>query len=171
MALEKIHGCDIVLLGGLYGSGKSEFAMRYFSKQKRYRISRQEIRKLIYEMTSFNQQWTGDRFNEEDDSLVKHVERKIMEHYLHHNRGILIINTFMTAESRKRFIAMAKEKNKTIGMVFLDAAVDRCLKKNREKPSGVSDQVLYNLSARKEKPSIREGFNQLVIIEDPETMT
>jgi predicted kinase len=170
MVLDKLHVCNIVLLGGLYGSGKTEFAVKYFRNKSRYRVSRLEIRKHIFEMTSFDTKWSADMFSEEDDVLVKHVERKIIEHYLHNKRNVLVINTFTSVESRLRFINIAKDMNKTIGIVFLDVPVDTCIKKNEEKASMIPAYVVQKLSNRKVLPLKKEGFSEVVIIEDPAAM-
>jgi len=167
--MEKIHHCNIVLLGGLYGAGKTEFAVKHFANRSRYRISRSEIRRLIFEMTNFGKKWTADKFNEEDDVLVKHVERKIVEHYLQNKRNVLVINTFTSIESRKRFLAIAKDMNKSIGMVFLDIPVEICLKNNEAKASGIPEFVTYKLSNKKVIPSQNEGFSEVVIIKNPAT--
>lgn len=164
--MEKIHNCSIVLLGGLFGSGKTEFALKHFKNRSRYRVSRSEIRKLIYEMTSFGNKWTPDKFTEEDDVLVKHVERKMMEHYLHNKRNILVVNTFISAESRSRFIKVARELKKTIGMVFLDTPVDACLKNNEARGGEVPARIIHQLNIKKELPNAKEGFDALVIVKD-----
>jgi predicted kinase len=165
--MNKLHSCNIILLGGLYGSGKTEFAIKHFMNKLRYRVSRSEIRRLLFEMTNFGKKWTADMFSEEDDVLVKHVERKIIEHYLQNKRNVLIINTFTSIESRKRFIGIAKDMNKTIGIVFLDIPVDICLKNNEAKSSGVPAYVVQKLSNKKVLPSQNEGFSEVVIVTNP----
>lgn len=162
--MNNIHKCNIVLLGGLYGSGKTEFALKNFKNHSRYRISRSEIRKLMFEMTNFGTQWTADKFTEEDDVLVKHVERKILEHYLHNKRNVLIVNTFVTPESRSRFLKLARDLKRTIGMVFLDIPVDICIKNNENKSSGVPDYIVHQLSNKKVLPSRKEGFDEVLIV-------
>ena len=62
MDLAKIDYLDIILVCGLYGSGKNEFAMKYFRDKDRSRISRSDIRKYLYEMTHFGEPWRADRF-------------------------------------------------------------------------------------------------------------
>jgi predicted kinase len=162
-----MHKSHIVLLGGLYGSGKTEFAIKHFMNKSRYRVSRSEIRRLLFEMTNFGKKWAADLFNEEDDVLVKHVERKIIEHFLQNKRNVLVINTFTSVESRKRFISIAKDMNKTIGIVFLDVPVDICLKNNEAKSSGIPAYVVQKLSNKKVLPSEKEGFSEVAIITNP----
>lgn len=165
--MDQLHKCNIVLLGGLYGSGKTEFAIKHFMNKSRFRVSRLEIRRLLFEMTTFDQKWAADKFNEEDDVLVKHVERKIIEHFLQNKRNVLVVNTFTSPESRKRFITIAKDMKKTIGIVFLDVPVDICLKNNQAKSNEVPAYILQNLSNKKVLPSKNEGFNEVVIVANP----
>ncbi len=165
--MDKLQKCSIVLLGGLYGSGKTEFAIKHFMNKSRYRVSRSEIRKLLFEMTNFGKKWSADLFNEEDDVLVKHVERKIIEHFLQNKRSVLVINTFSSVESRKRFIAIAKDMGKTAGIVFLDVPVDICIKNNTVKSAGIPEYVVHKLNNKKVLPSVNEGFSEVVIVKNP----
>ena len=164
--MNKIHNCNILLLGGIYGSGKTGFALKHFKDKSRFRISRTEIRKLIFEMTSFGNKWAADKFSEEDDVLVKHVERKILEHYIHLKRDMLIVNIFHSVESRARFIKIAKDARKSIGIIFLDAPLDYCLKHNVEKDSGIPDYIVQSLFNKKVLPSKKEGFDEVIIIDN-----
>ena len=166
MDLTAINSSDIIMLGGLYGSGKSAFAKKYFYDKARFRVSRSEIRKHIYEMAHFGDLWTGDKFSEEDDALVKHVERKMVEHYLHNKRKILLINTFSSVKSRAGFINIAKDSNHTISIIFLDTPLEKCNAQNNEEKSGVPTRVIYDLNFKKELPTAREGFSKVLIIND-----
>jgi predicted kinase len=103
MDLTRFHELNIILLCGLYGSGKTEFAIKHFMGKERSRISRSEIRKYMFEMTHFGEKWSATDFTEENEALVKHIERKVLEHFLHNKRKVLIINTFVMKKSRKRF--------------------------------------------------------------------
>lgn len=166
MNLEKMKSLNMLLLCGLYGSGKTQYALTYLKDASRHRISRTEIRKLIFEMTSFNQHWTSDKFNEEDDVLVKHVERKILEHFLHNKRNILIVNTFMTVQSRARFIKIAKDARRSIGAIFLDTPLEMCLENNQKFSTGVPAHVVNKLNFKKVLPTKSEGFDEVMIVTD-----
>ena len=60
--LGKLQNLDIVLVCGLPGSGKSHFARTFFLKSGRKRVNRKEIRRHLFEMTSFGQKWTEAEF-------------------------------------------------------------------------------------------------------------
>lgn len=158
MKLAEINESDIILLCGVYGAGKSEFSEQYLSKSGRMRISRTELRKHLYTMTNYGKEWTADEYNEDEEVLIKHIERKIFEHYLHKKKKILIINTFITRKSRKNFVETAKSMNKSISAIFLDTNLDECIQRNNEKVTGVSESIIRKLHLMKELPSANEGF-------------
>lgn len=164
-ALAKFHDLDIVLVCGLYGSGKTEFASRYFKNTDRYRLSRNEIRKLMFEMTHFGDKWLSEKFSEEDDVLVKHIERKIMEHYLHNKRKVLVINTFATKKSRQRFVALAQETKRSIGAIFLNTPLETCLAHFKDHNPSMPEYVVTSMHQKIELPEKKEGFSEVAIIQ------
>ena len=70
-------------------------------------------------MTSFGQKWTEAEFAGNDEFLVKHVEKKIVEHFLQNHQKLLLDNTNISVESRKPYLAIAHQTGKSIGVVFL----------------------------------------------------
>jgi len=164
MAIDAFHKLDIILLCGLYGSGKNKFSLDHFKGTGRDRISRSEIRQYMYEMTHFGQKWTSNDFNEDDDFLVKHIERKILEHYLHNKKKVLIINTFVSASSRKKFIDIAVSSKKSIGAIFLNPPLDECIARNRAENSIVPDMIVRSLFNKIELPNKKEGFSEILIV-------
>ena len=164
--ISKLKNLNVILLCGLYGSGKTKFANMYFKGTGRSRISRTEIRKLIFEMVNFGEPWTPDKFTDEDDFLIKHVERKITEQFLHDKKSVLLVNTFMSKNSRLKFIRMSKDMNKTIGAVFLDIPLEKCRANNEHGTVRVPEIVLNSLHSKKELPSPEEGFNEVLILKN-----
>ena len=57
MDLAKFNDLDIVLVCGLPGSGKSRFGSGFFKESGRRRVSRRDIRRMLYEMTTFGEPW------------------------------------------------------------------------------------------------------------------
>jgi predicted kinase len=164
MDLSKFDHLDIVLICGLYGSGKNEFATRHFLDKDRSRISRSDIRKHMYEMTHFGEKWEAGRFSEENDALVKHIERRIVEHFLHLKKSVLIINTFVTKKSRHGLIDAARQMKKTIGAIFLNRSLEECLERNKHNVVVVPQEVVYNMHHRIELPEKNEGFDEVAVV-------
>ena len=164
MDINKFHTLDIVLLAGVYGSGKTALATKFFKKENRLRVSRSEIRNLLHEMTHFGESLSPESFNEADDALVKHLERKIIEQYLHNKKKTVLINTFMTKKSRKRFIDIAKSSKRTIGIIFLTRPLEQCLERNEQNKISVSEIVIRTMFNKIELPEKDEGFENIAVI-------
>ena len=164
MDLAKFDKLDIVLICGLYGSGKNEFATKHFLGKDRSRVSRSDIRKHMYEMTHFGEKWEAGRFSEENDALVKHIERKIVEHFLQLKKHILIINTFVSKKSRSGLVDTARHMRKTIGAVFLNRPLEECLERNKRNVVVVPQEVIYSMFHRIELPEKSEGFDEVAVV-------
>ena len=111
MDLKKFENLDIILICGLPAAGKSHFSRRFFKESGRTRVSRKEIRRLIYEMTSFGEKWEESMFSHVDENLVKHTERKVIEHLLVNNEKVLVDNTSITVASRNMYLSVAGRFN------------------------------------------------------------
>ena len=166
MDLAKFHSLDILLVAGLPGAGKSHFSKAFFQSEGRKRINRKEIRRSLYEMTNFGEEWSEDYFDEHDESLVKHVERKILEHLLQHDEKVLVDNTSVSPTSRSNYGNLAKQMNKAIGIVFLNPPLQKCLQRNQSRKDSIPDTVISNLSARIDLPDKKEGFQEVLVIVD-----
>jgi tRNA uridine 5-carbamoylmethylation protein Kti12 len=163
MDLAKFQDLDLVLVCGLPGAGKSRFSSRFFRESGRRCVSRRLIRRMLYEMTTFGERWSEQRYSAIDEILVKHVERKIIEHLLQNRLAVLAENTSISAASRKVYLAIARQMHRSTGVIFLDTPVATCLERNRAKPDPVPERVIAELAAALELPDPREGFDQLAI--------
>ena len=165
MDLGKFQNIDIVLVCGLPGSGKSHFARSFFLKSGRKRVNRKEIRRHLFEMTTFGQKWTEAEFAGNDEFLVKHVERKIVEHFLQNRQKLLLDNTNISRDSRKPYLTIAHQSGRSIGAIFLNTPVAKCLQRNRGRDDGVPESVIAQLEAEKELPELSEGYKDVLVID------
>lgn len=167
MILEKFRRSDIVIICGLPGSGKDHFAKKYFAKSGKKRVSRNDIRKNLYEMTSFGDTWDQTKFDLIDESLVKHIERKIIEHLLQNGNSVIINNRSVSADSRAEYVTLAIRMKKTISAIFINTDVKTCLLNNRMRETAtVPDSVIGNFAARIEYPELSERFKEVLVIEN-----
>ena len=166
MELARFQNLDIVLVCGLPGSGKSHFARAHFLQSGRKRVNRKEIRRFLFEMTTFGQKWSEKEFASHDDFLVQHVEKKIIEHLLQTKQRILVDNTHVSRESRKPYIAIARQAGKSIGAIFLDTPVITCLERNRGREDAIPERVISQLAAEKELADIAEGFKEVLVLSE-----
>lgn len=164
MDLAPFQSLDVVLICGLQGAGKSHFAQAYFGDGDRRRVNRKEIRRFLYEMTNFGDPWREEYFNDDDEVLVHHVERRILEHLLQQNRPVLVDNTGLTSDDRSIYLTTAKRFGKSAGVIFLDLPLKLCLERNRKRPDSLSEGIITNLYTRLELPTKAEGFKELLIL-------
>ncbi|PKL16057.1 MAG: hypothetical protein CVV49_18255 [Spirochaetae bacterium HGW-Spirochaetae-5] len=164
--LSSFHQFDIILVCGLPGAGKSHFSRREFMDKGRKRINRKEIRRLLYEMTNFGERWSEQDFSSVDEHLVKHTERKIIEHLLGSGEKILVDNTSVTTDSRKLYARIAERMNKSAGVIFLDTAVSVCMERNRHIDDPAPESVISKLAASKSLPVKSEGFKGILIVDN-----
>jgi len=164
MDLSAFHSLDVVLVCGLPGSGKSHFAAEHFRDTGRNRVNRKELHRLLFEMIHFGGKWTEAQFDAIDDFLVKHVERKIIEHLLQNKQKVLIDNTSVSAESRKRYVTIAQQMRKSIGVIFLHTPAATCMERNLARPDPVPERVIPNLAAAIDLPRAEEGFRESLVL-------
>jgi len=164
MEISRFQNIDIVLVCGLPGSGKSHFAGLYFKESGRKRVNRKEIRRALFEMTHFGQTWLEKEYTASDEFLVKHVERKIVEHLIQEKQRLLLDNTNISVDARKPYVSLAHQLGKSIGAVFLDTPVLICLERNRGRPDSLPETVISRLAAEKQLPDPSEGFKEVLVI-------
>ena len=164
MDLERFHPLDVVIVAGLPGAGKSHFAGRHFREPERLRVNRKEIRRALYEMMHFGASWSEKDFDSHDEFLVKHVERKIIEHLLQNRKKVLVDNVSVTVDSRRRYVSLAQQMHRSIGIVFLDTPTSHCRERNAKQQDPVPDTAISNLAAAMERPDKNEGFREVMII-------
>ena len=168
MMLEQFRRCDILLICGLPGSGKSFFSRKYFAKSGRKRVSRKEIMQNLYEMLTFNEEWAEDKFSAVDENLVKHLEKKIIEHLFQLGEPLLIDNMSLNSSSREPYVTLAHRSKKTISAIFINTDLATCLKRNKERESAkevVAESLIPNLFAKIEYPDRKEGFKDVLVID------
>jgi predicted kinase len=166
MNIDIFNSFDVILICGLPGAGKSHFAKKYLNKDDRKHINRKEIRKFIYEMTTFGDKWYESYYTEKNENIVKHVEKRLYEHLLAQNYKVLVDNTGMNISSRKKYVDIAKKLGKNIGVIFLNTPLQKCILRNQELEDSVPSTVISNLFASRELPQKDEGFKEVLVLEN-----
>ena len=162
----RFDSLHVLLVCGLPASGKSHFSKSRFQNSDRKRINRKEIRRHLYEMLNFGGKWAEENFNESDEFLVKHVERKTIEHLLQGKHKLLIDNTSVTRSSREAYVQLARRMHCNVGVIFLDTPLKLCLERNAQRQDPVPGLAITNLAAALELPTEDEGFRQIMILDD-----
>ena len=165
MEVDGFRDLEVVVVCGLPGAGKSTYARTHFRDSGHRRVNRNEIRRMLHTMTTFGDLWHADLFNERDDALVKHVERRIIEHLLHEGQKVLIDNTSVTAASRSNYLKLAEHAHKKAGVIFVNTPIHGCLERNQSHQDHIPDTVVVNLFAAIELPRPSEGFQEILVVE------
>lgn len=164
MAQVNFNTLQLVLVCGNYNSGKSMLAVKYFPGFKR--VNHNEIRRFIKTMTEHGKDWTASDYEPEMEHLVKRIETGIIHHHLERHEQVIIDNTCINRESRKKYVLEAKNRKLAIGCVFIDVPVNELLERNRKRAEHerVPERIISMLHAKMELPTKEEGFDLVKII-------
>ena len=124
------------------------------------------MRRLLYEMTHFGAEWSEEYFNDHDEFLVKHVERRVIEHLLHDREKVLVDNTSVSLSSRENYVKIAQKMKATIGVIFLNTTRKKCLERNMGREDSIPETVIANLAAGLDLPRREEGFKEVLVVND-----
>lgn len=135
---------EIVVLTGIQGSGKSSF---YFEKFKDTHV-RINLDTLRINNTEYK---------------AKKEEDKLIEECIKNNKSIVIDNTNITIEKRKKYIDIAKANNCKIISYYINADIKTAIARNdlREGNARVPKVALYTTLKKLVIPSKDEGFDEL----------
>ena len=75
--------------------------------------------------------------------------------------NIVIDNTNVTRETRKKYIDFAKQRGMKIRVVFLDVPPAFACKLNSRRERKVPEQVIRDYHAKMEPPTVDEGFDEV----------
>jgi predicted kinase len=117
----------------------------------------------MYEMTSFGNKWKGE-YDVDDEFLVKHVERKIFEHFLQIREKVLIDNPSVTKSSRKNYLSIAEQRSNTIGVILLNTPLQKCLERNQGREDKIPNTTISDLYSKLESLEKDEGFEEILEI-------
>jgi hypothetical protein len=121
MDLETFDDLDLVLVCGLPGAGTARFWATCFRPSGRRRVARRDVRHMLFEMTAFGEPWSEERYNAVEEGLVKHTERKIIEHLLQQRLAVVAENTGATLASRRSYLGIARQRHRSAGLEPPDA--------------------------------------------------
>ena len=79
--------------------------------------------------------------------------------------NIIIDNTDATIKSRKKYIDHAKKSGYSIKSIYLRCPVELALERNAKRTNKVPDHILKFYNRILEPPSINEGFDSCIVID------
>lgn len=155
---------DMLLIGGLQGSGKSSLATRAFKDRRR--VNRDEIRAFHKRLTC-GAEWSAGDWSRDLEPLVTTIEDALIRHELRAGRRLVIDNTLIHERLRAPYVALAREAGRSVGCLFLDVPLEICLARNRARVSPVPEAVVRDFHAARRMPVIAEGFDFVKVVADP----
>jgi len=135
---------QVVILIGLQGAGKSTFYRRKYAATHGY-ISRDQLKK------SRNQ---------------ARRERELIDSALADGRDLIVDDTNARIVDRAAIIELAKRHGATVVGYFFEPDVKQSLARNRgrDQSQRVPDVAIYATAKRLERPSLDEGFDELLSV-------
>ena len=131
---------EIVVLVGLPGSGKSTW-----------------VKENLYD--------THVRINL-DMLNTRNKETELIGKCLKIKQSMVIDNTNITREERKKYIDYANIYNIPIKCVWINRDVKSCISQNRTRDKVVPNIAIYTKNKKFEEPTLEEGFSDIQIIDD-----
>jgi predicted kinase len=159
--LESVRDIDLVLVGGVQGSGKTTLTLGEL--RDRVRINLDEIR-TFYKRMTVGGEWRSDDWRPAFEPLYRKIEDECLRFNLQAGNRVVVDNTCITRKARAHYTALAKALDKTIGLIFLDLPLDDCLERNRNRKARVPEPVVHDFFRMREMPAADEGFDRLHVV-------
>jgi predicted kinase len=142
----------ITVLCGLPGSGKTYYSYKH-SRKNQIRLSSDEIRERVF----------GDISSQRFNGYVFSFMRLMAEKLVLAGCNVVIDSTNIKASYRKPWIDIGKRLGVPVTCVFINPALEECLKRNSQRDRRVPDDVIKKMYSQLEPPNIEEGFNKIIV--------
>lgn len=145
---------NFYMMVGLPGSGKTTFA--YNIEKEAVVISSDIIRKEL---------WGSEEKQGDNKIVFEELEKRVMEN-LAADKSVVYDATNIKAKKRKDFLyRLRKIPNVNTVCMLMSVPYEQCLERNNERGRVVPEEVIEKMYMNFEVPQIREGWNQINIIQ------
>lgn len=131
---------------GLPASGKSTFCL---SHSDCVVVSSDEIRAELF----------GNAEIQTNPRLVFQTAHERIEKALNNNKNVIFDATNLTIKDRKKIFSHKSCKHIAI---YFKPNIEKCIERDSKRDRVVSAEVIKNMAKRLTKPTIEEGFNEIV---------
>lgn len=162
---------DLLLIGGLPGSGKTYLATEVF--QDRVRFNLDTMRADYWRMAYRRELREGD-YNASPVDVLASNERALIDYHLVRGHKVVVDNTMLRREWRKPYARIATKHRRTCGMLFLDMPWSICEARMRDRAADshvrVPDDVLAMFREQVVLPTMAEGYTRVWIARSNEEL-
>lgn len=145
---------NFYMMVGLPGSGKTTFAHNI--EKEAVVISSDIIRKEL---------WGSEEKQGDNKIVFEELEKRVMEN-LAADKSVVYDATNIKAKKRKDFLyRLRKIPNVNTVCMLMSVPYEQCLERNNERGRVVPEEVIEKMYMNFEVPQIREGWNQINIIQ------
>lgn len=145
---------NFYMMVGLPGSGKTTFAHNI--EKGAIVISSDIIRKEL---------WGSEEKQGDNKIVFEELEKRVMEN-LAADKSVVYDATNIKAKKRKDFLyRLRKIPNVNTVCMLMSVPYEQCLERNNERGRVVPEEVIERMYMNFEIPQIREGWNQINIIQ------
>ncbi len=159
--MKRVEDCDLVLVAGIQGSGKTHLTGARF--KGRVRLNKDHLRVAHKEMSTMEPGWDQEHYDPQVGPLLHEFELELLRFHLSRGEKVVIDDTNTKVFLRQDYIRTARVMRKTVGIVFLVTPLEICLARNRTRDNVVPESVVRDYHRQLELPSLEEGFAALEI--------
>lgn len=99
-----------------------------------------------------------------DTLKTRYQENLALNECLKNNDNIVIDNTNITKEERKKYILAGKENNYKIIGYYFKSSIGECIERNEKRKNKIPRTAVVNKFNNLELPSLNEGFDELYYV-------
>ena len=145
---------EIILMVGIPGSGKSTLSRKLFSSHVHVSLD------IIKKWSRVRQQKILDTYSEFPSGALsrgRKIEHVLITEALDEGKNIVVDDTNLTHEIRRRHVELGRKYGATINVVFFQN-ISRAYEQNRCRPDALEDYILDGKHKELESPHQDEGF-------------
>ena len=99
-----------------------------------------------------------------DTLKTRYQENLVLNEYLKDNVNLVIDNTNISKEERKKYITAGKENNYKIIGYYFKSSINECIERNEKRENKIPRTAVANKFNNLELPSLNEGFDELYYV-------
>lgn len=97
------------------------------------------------------------------DEYKPHQKRKLYKEIKEalNSSNVILDGIFLKSITRKNLLDALKEVECKKILIRLDASIEECIERNKERKRPLSDNVLYHFNKKTQEPMLEEGWSEI----------